>query len=58
MSNHDALLNSRRIMNSHLPKFELNDDDAAEGGCGVVGLACEIPVAGKHLFKSLEQMRN
>jgi len=58
MSNHDALLNSRRIMNSHLPKFELNEDDAAEGGCGVVGLACEIPVAGKHLFKSLEQMRN
>jgi glutamate synthase domain-containing protein 1/glutamate synthase domain-containing protein 3 len=58
MSNHDALLDSRRIMNSHLPKFELNDDDAAEGGCGVVGLACEIPVAGKHLFKSLEQMRN
>ena len=58
MSNHDALLNSRRIMNSHLPKFELNEDDAAEGGCGVVGLACEIPVAGKHLFNSLEQMRN
>ncbi len=58
MSNQDALLNSRRIMNSILPKIELNEDDAAEGGCGVVGLACEIPVAGRHLFKSLEQMRN
>ena len=58
MSNQDALLNSRRIMNSRLPKIELNEDDAAEGGCGVVGLACEIPVAGRHLFKSLEQMRN
>ena len=58
MSNHDALLNSRRIMNNSLPKIEFDEDDAAEGGCGVVGLACEIPVAGKHLFNSLEQMRN
>jgi glutamate synthase domain-containing protein 1/glutamate synthase domain-containing protein 3 len=58
MKNAEALLDSRRLMNSRLPKFELNDDDAAEGGCGVVGLACEIPVAGRHLFNSLEQMRN
>jgi glutamate synthase domain-containing protein 1/glutamate synthase domain-containing protein 3 len=58
MSNPESLLDSRRLMNSRLPKFELNEDDAAEGGCGVVGLACEIPVAGRHLFDSLEQMRN
>ena len=58
MKNAEALLDSRRLMNSRLPKFELNEDDAAEGGCGVVGLACEIPVAGRHLFNSLEQMRN
>ena len=58
MLNPDAVLDSRRLMNSQLPKFELNEDDAAEGGCGVVGLACEIPVAGTHLFNSLEQMRN
>ena len=58
MKNAEALLDSRRLMNSRLPKFEMNDDDAAEGGCGVVGLACEIPVAGRHLFNSLEQMRN
>jgi len=29
-----------------------------EGGCGVVGLASEYPVAGKHLFPALFQMNN
>ncbi len=56
--NPDAILNSRRELTRSLPKIVMNEDDAAEGGCGVVGLACEIPVAGRHLFDSLEQMRN
>jgi glutamate synthase domain-containing protein 1/glutamate synthase domain-containing protein 3 len=30
----------------------------AEGGCGVVGLACDVPVAGRHLLGALGQMRN
>lgn len=30
----------------------------AEGGCGVIGLACDEPIAGRHLLRSLEQMRN
>ncbi len=30
----------------------------AEGGCGVIGLACEEKVAGKHLLSALDQMRN
>lgn len=29
-----------------------------EGGCGVIGLACEEKVAGKHLLPALQQMRN
>jgi glutamate synthase domain-containing protein 1/glutamate synthase domain-containing protein 3 len=33
-------------------------DGAAEGGCGVIGLACEVPVAGRHLLRALAQMRN
>ena len=53
-----AVLRARRALTDSLPKIEMDEDDAAEGGCGVVGLACEIPVAGRHLFKSLEQMRN
>ena len=52
------IINARREMTSSHPKFERREEDAAEGGCGVVGLASEIPVAGRHLFDSLEQMRN
>lgn len=54
----NTIIDARRAMTASHPKFERRDEDAAEGGCGVVGLACEIPVAGRHLFDSLEQMRN
>jgi len=57
-SNPDAVIRARKQLTDSLPKIVMNDADAAEGGCGVVGLACEIPIAGRHLFKSLEQMRN
>src|SRR5436309_13755578 len=30
----------------------------AEGGCGVIGLACNVPLEGKYLLQSLVQMRN
>ena len=50
----NIILDSRREQNRAFPKFERNEEDAAEGGCGVVGLACETPVAGRHLFDSLE----
>src|SRR5213594_4533030 len=30
----------------------------AEGGCGVVGLACNTPLQGEYLLQSLVQMRN
>lgn len=29
-----------------------------EGGCGVIGLAASVPVAGRHLLQALAQMRN
>ncbi|MEK7866594.1 MAG: glutamate synthase, partial [Planctomycetota bacterium] len=32
--------------------------EEAEGGCGVIGIAASVPVAGKHLFQALVQMRN
>ena len=57
-ANPEAIVQARRLLTDSLPKIEMNDADAAEGGCGVVGLASEIPIAGRHLFKSLEQMRN
>ena len=32
--------------------------EAAEGGCGVIGMACSLPLPARHLLKSLEGMRN
>ena len=33
-------------------------DEAAEGGCGVIGIACSEKIPGRHLLQSLIQMRN
>ena len=30
----------------------------AEGGCGVIGMACSEPIPGRHLLQALRQMRN
>jgi glutamate synthase domain-containing protein 1/glutamate synthase domain-containing protein 3 len=32
--------------------------EAEEGGCGVTGFACNIPVSGKHIFEPSVQMHN
>ena len=56
--NPEAVVRARKMLTDSLPKIEMNEADAAEGGCGVVGLASEVPIAGRHLFRSLEQMRN
>ncbi|HVN97783.1 MAG TPA: hypothetical protein VMT62_15240 [Syntrophorhabdaceae bacterium] len=32
--------------------------EAEEGGCGVTGFACSIPVSGKHIFEPSVQMHN
>jgi glutamate synthase domain-containing protein 1/glutamate synthase domain-containing protein 3 len=44
-----------------LPKIEVGPearDEAAEGGCGVIGIACSEKIPGRHLLQSLIQMRN
>ena len=33
-------------------------DDAAEGGCGVIGMASSEQVAARHMLQALQQMRN
>ena len=48
---------SRRRLVADSPRPPRNKE-AAEGGCGVIGLACSEPVAGRHLLQSLTQMRN
>jgi glutamate synthase domain-containing protein 1/glutamate synthase domain-containing protein 3 len=32
--------------------------DEAEGGCGVTGFVCTVPVSGKHIYEPSIQMRN
>ncbi|MHC1729664.1 MAG: hypothetical protein AB9866_27290 [Syntrophobacteraceae bacterium] len=36
----------------------LQKSPEAEGGCGVTGFACSIPVRGKHIYEPSIQMRN
>src|ERR1035437_8723047 len=51
-----ALLRSR---NEFRPQGEwLREPMEAEGGCGVTGFACTIPVGGKHIYEPSKQMRN
>jgi len=33
-------------------------DEAAEGGCGVIGMAANVQVPARHMLESLTQMRN
>jgi glutamate synthase domain-containing protein 1/glutamate synthase domain-containing protein 3 len=58
MNNHsDLILESRKPLLDLAPKFK-RAEDAAEGGCGVLGLAANVPVAGKHVLSASTQMHN
>jgi len=53
----DRLIKSR----SGLPKIDppaRRSVEAAEGGCGVLGFAANIPIAGKHVLAASAQMHN
>jgi glutamate synthase domain-containing protein 1/glutamate synthase domain-containing protein 3 len=55
----ERLLKSRNTLYQTLGDPSLNQDaDAAEGGCGVVGLAANFPVRGIHLVPAATQMHN
>ena len=41
-----------------MPTGLLSRPPEAEGGCGVTGFACTIPVGGKHIYEPSIQMRN
>lgn len=38
--------------------LSLARQQAAEGGCGVIGIACSEQIPGRHLLQALDQMRN
>jgi glutamate synthase domain-containing protein 1/glutamate synthase domain-containing protein 3 len=49
------IIDSRKDLPLPIP---ISKHHEAEGGCGVVGLACNAPLEGKYLLQSLVQMRN
>jgi glutamate synthase domain-containing protein 1/glutamate synthase domain-containing protein 3 len=56
--------NVRQVLTSRanlMPKNGLNldrSDEAAEGGCGVIGMASNERIPAKHMLRALGQMRN
>jgi len=57
----DVIINN--IIKSRAPLFRgMPERDVyqteAEGGCGVTGFACSIPVRGKHIYEPSKQMHN
>ena len=53
----ERILNSRRALLNNLPKVT-RAEEAAEGGCGVLGFAANLPVAGRHVLAASRQMHN
>jgi hypothetical protein len=53
----ERLLSSRRKLLVDTPPLA-RMAEAAEGGCGVLGLACNIPLAGRHVIPASRQMHN
>jgi glutamate synthase domain-containing protein 1/glutamate synthase domain-containing protein 3 len=53
----ERILRSRHELMNDLPAFK-RADEAAEGGCGVLGFAANIPVPGRHVLASSRQMHN
>ncbi|NLG73314.1 MAG: glutamate synthase [Chloroflexi bacterium] len=55
--NAESILASRRDLIQGLPA-PVRSDDAAEGGCGVLGLAASLRVPGRHVLAGSQQMHN
>lgn len=54
----EMILHSRAALPSPQTKALTLREQAAEGGCGVIGAACSEKIAGQHLLQALIQMRN
>ncbi len=54
----ERILASRKPLLAGLPLTGRPAEDAAEGGCGVLGFAANIPVAGRHVLTASRQMHN
>lgn len=56
MDNAERILASRADLCRHLPPPAATMEE--EGGCGVTGFICSIPVTGKNIFEPSRQMHN
>ncbi|UCC16913.1 MAG: hypothetical protein JSU58_11250, partial [Dehalococcoidales bacterium] len=56
MDNAELILHSRSEMCRQVPDLPPNTEE--EGGCGVTGFICSIPVTGKNIFEPSVQMHN
>ena len=52
----NLLASRRRIADMGI--IPLSNGNEAEGGCGVIGIACSEKIRGFHLLQSLKQMKN
>ncbi|MFZ5994349.1 MAG: glutamate synthase [Thermodesulfobacteriota bacterium] len=52
----DAIIQSRKRLYPTPPEIRYKADE--EGGCGVTGFACSIPVGGKHILEPSRLMHN
>jgi len=52
----ERITESRRKLIEGMPFLERKKEE--EGGCGVTGFICSIPVAGRHIFEPSIQMHN
>ncbi len=52
------LIASRGDLQPVYPPSQPKAEDAAEGGCGVIGMAASVPIAGRIMLTALRQMRN
>ncbi len=54
----DAIIASRYHFREAEKLIKQSGTEAEEGGCGVTGFACSIPVSGRHIFEPSVQMHN
>jgi len=53
----EKVIQSRKTLVEDLPQKACFETET-EGGCGVTGFACSIPVRGKHIYEPSKQMHN
>jgi glutamate synthase domain-containing protein 1/glutamate synthase domain-containing protein 3 len=53
----NRIIQSRKSLLTDLPPKQSYEPEA-EGGCGVTGFACSVPVRGKHIYEPSRQMHN